>query len=185
MGLPRQPEPSQWDRPCENADQGDDRESDDYDTEPSLGWTLTGALCNVGEQTVDCEQDDADDEQDCDQELEDEHGGDILDMPHDDSIGVGGQDDEPSLGSLNSTAEADGDQRLWAKSDCSDHEASADDFGQKPAWGPLAGTNAVQAARQEAKAMLRQTPGAGRMLRPHERYFVMLGDRSVPVVAIV
>jgi hypothetical protein len=76
MGFPNHPEPSQWDRPRENVDQGDDRESDDYDTEPSLGWTLTGALGNVGEQTIDCEQDDADAEDD--------------------------GSDEPSLGSLES-----------------------------------------------------------------------------------
>jgi hypothetical protein len=127
IGFPNHPEPSQWDRPRENVDRGDDRESDDYDTEPSLGWTLTGAFGNVGEQTIDCEQDDADAEDDGSEEPS---LGSLENHPNDygfaDRSSIGTQAQWGSSATDDTEDEHDGRESLSA--DGTDGEADDSDY---------------------------------------------------------
>lgn len=119
---------------------------------------------------------------------EDEHDGreegydaeqDINDQPQLDQ-----SDDEPSLGSLCSTAT--GSQGGWANSGNSDGEACAEDeVGQET--GGNAGTG-----RDEARAMLRERGlirgGAGNvgMFKPLDRYFIDAGNgHMIEVVGVV
>lgn len=163
-------------------DDDPDFEPDGTD-EPALAWTDEEARTGVHGASDDREIEDEHDEDTHDREAVNEDGGDVLDEPHDDGQTTG-EDCEPSLGSLNSTAT--GDNTAWGGSDTSDAEKCADAYEVGEALGPLAGREAMQAARSEAKAMLRKPErAAGRMLRPEERYFVEYGGRMIPVVAVV
>lgn len=162
-------------------DDDPDFEPDGTD-EPLLAWTDEEARKGIYGARDDREVEDEHDEDTHDAEAVNEDGGDVLDEPHDDGQTTG-EDCEPSLGSLNSTAT--GDNTDWGKSDRTDAEKCADAHEVGEALGPLAGREAMQAAREEAKAMLRKPEHAGRMLRPEERYFVEYGGVLVPVVAFV